>query len=232
MTETKRNLTELVFIIDRSGSMSGLESDTVGGFNSMIERQKEAGCECLVTTVLFNHATEKLHDRVPLESVKKLTSDDYVPSGSTALIDAVGETIDHVKTIHRYIRPEDLPEKTLFVITTDGQITDEGGLGIPLYRRQYRFGRDGRQDRRQPFLRRRLQSRQGRNRCALRYRRRDRLRNVRMRRSAEKLVEEDQRGQKEKRQRLTAARLRYCKQKNAAPSPFGASAPRFFTPVI
>ena len=118
--EKRNNVTELVFIIDRSGSMSGLESDTVGGFNSMIERQKEAGCECLVTTVLFNHVTEKLHDRVPLESVKKLTSDDYVPSGTTALIDAVGETIDHVKTIHRYIRPEDLPEKTLFVITTDG----------------------------------------------------------------------------------------------------------------
>ena len=120
MTETKRNLTELVFIIDRSGSMSGLESDTVGGFNSMIERQKSEEGECLVTTVLFNHRIERLHDRIPLEKVGKMTEKDYTVGGCTALIDAIGETVDHIRDIHRYIRPEDLPSKTLFVITTDG----------------------------------------------------------------------------------------------------------------
>ena len=118
--EKRNNATELVFIIDRSGSMSGLESDTLGGFNSMIARQKDSEGECLVTTVLFNSSTERIHDRVSVTEISPMTSADYVPGGCTALIDAIGETADHIADVHRYIRPDDVPAKTLFVITTDG----------------------------------------------------------------------------------------------------------------
>lgn len=118
--EKRNNATELVFIIDRSGSMSGLESDTIGGFNSMIARQKDSEGECLVTTVLFNSSTERIHDRVSVTEISPMTSADYVPGGCTALIDAIGETADHIADVHRYIRPDDVPAKTLFVITTDG----------------------------------------------------------------------------------------------------------------
>ena len=117
----KNNATELVFILDRSGSMAGLESDTIGGFNSMIRRQKLQEGACFVTTVLFSTEFTTLHDRVPLERVERMTEGDYVPGGCTALLDAVGDTIKHVKKIHRYVRPEDVPEHTLFVITTDGK---------------------------------------------------------------------------------------------------------------
>ncbi|MBQ2231261.1 MAG: VWA domain-containing protein [Oscillospiraceae bacterium] len=116
----KNDLTELVFILDKSGSMSGLEGDTVGGFNSMIERQKkEAGC-ALVTTVLFSNESETVHDRVNIQKIEKLTERDYRVGGCTALLDAIGFAVKHVSDVHRYIRPEDVPAKTMFVITTDG----------------------------------------------------------------------------------------------------------------
>jgi len=116
----KNNITELVFILDRSGSMSGLESDTVGGFNSMIEKQKKQDGECYVSTVLFNGNSEVLHDRVKLCDVAKMTEKDYFVGGCTALIDALGDAIHHIGNVHKYARPEDVPERTMFVITTDG----------------------------------------------------------------------------------------------------------------
>ncbi len=120
MKEKKNNITELVFIIDRSGSMSGLEKDTIGGFNSMIEEQKRRDGECYVSTVLFDNVSEVLHDRVKLSEVPKMTGEDYVVRGCTALIDAIGGAIHHIGNIHKYARPEDVPAHTLFVITTDG----------------------------------------------------------------------------------------------------------------
>ena len=116
----KNGKTELVFILDRSGSMAGLVSDTIGGFNSMIDSQKRTKGDCLVTTVLFDTRFTRLHDRVPLQDVKPLTREDYVPGGCTALLDAMGDTIRHVAHIHKYSRREDVPENVLFVITTDG----------------------------------------------------------------------------------------------------------------
>ena len=113
-------MTELVFILDRSGSMSGLEGDTIGGFNSMIGKQKREPGECLVSTVLFDNFSQVIHDRVPLERVPKLTEKEYFVRGCTALLDAVGGAVHHIGTIHKYARPEDRPEKTMFVITTDG----------------------------------------------------------------------------------------------------------------
>lgn len=116
----KKNLTELVFILDRSGSMSGLEEDTIGGFNSMIEKQKKEPGEVYVSTVLFNNVSEVIHDRQKLECIPRMTDKDYTVYGCTALIDAIGEAIHHIANIHKYARPEDVPEHTLFVITTDG----------------------------------------------------------------------------------------------------------------
>ena len=116
----KNNITELVFILDRSGSMTGLESDTIGGFNSMIERQKKRDGECYVSTVLFDSESKVLHDRVKLSTVHLMTDNDYVVGGCTALVDAIGGTIQHIKDIHKYAREEDVPEHTMFVITTDG----------------------------------------------------------------------------------------------------------------
>ena len=117
----KNNITELVFILDRSGSMAGLESDTIGGFNAMIEKQKKVDGECFVTTILFDHESEIIHDRVNLQDIEKLTRDDYTVRGCTALIDALGGAIEHIEKIHKYARKEDVPSQTLFVITTDGQ---------------------------------------------------------------------------------------------------------------
>ena len=116
----KKNLTELVFILDRSGSMSGLEADTIGGFNAMIEKQKKEEGEALISTVLFDNDMQVIHDRVPLDSVPALTEKEYFVRGCTALLDAVGGAIHHIGNVHKYAREEDRPEKTLFVITTDG----------------------------------------------------------------------------------------------------------------
>ena len=116
----KKNLTELVFILDRSGSMAGLEGDTIGGFNAMMEKQKREPGETLVSTVLFDQDTQVIHDRVPLEELGPLTEEEYYVRGSTALLDAVGGAIRHIGNVHKYAREEDVPEKTLFVITTDG----------------------------------------------------------------------------------------------------------------
>lgn len=116
----KNNVTELVFILDRSGSMAGLETDTIGGFNAMIEKQKKQDGECYVSTVLFDNVSEVLHDRVKLSEIKPMTDKDYTVRGCTALIDALGGAIKHIGNIHKYARPEDVPENTMFVITTDG----------------------------------------------------------------------------------------------------------------
>lgn len=116
----KNNITELVFILDRSGSMSGLESDTIGGFNAMIEKQKKEDGECYVSTVLFDNVSEVLHDRVRLADIRPMTYREYTVRGCTALIDALGGAIRHIGNIHKYARKEDVPEHTMFVITTDG----------------------------------------------------------------------------------------------------------------
>ena len=113
-------MTELVFILDRSGSMSGLEKDTIGGFNSMIEKQKREDGQALVSTVLFDNESVVIHDRLPLDRVPPLTEKEYYTCGCTALLDAVGGAIHHIGNVHKYARKEDVPEKTLFIITTDG----------------------------------------------------------------------------------------------------------------
>ena len=116
----KKNLTELVMILDRSGSMGGLESDTIGGYNSMLKKQREEEGEVLVSTVLFDDRSEVLYDRVPLEKMPQMTEKEYYVRGCTALLDAVGGAIRHIGNVHKYAREEDRPEKTIFVITTDG----------------------------------------------------------------------------------------------------------------
>ena len=113
-------MTELVFILDRSGSMSGLEKDTIGGFNSMLEKQCKEPGEAVVSTVLFDNEIEVVHDRIGIKEVPKLTEEEYFVRGCTALLDAVGGAIHHIGNIHKYARREDVPEKTLFIITTDG----------------------------------------------------------------------------------------------------------------
>ena len=114
------DLTELVFILDKSGSMHGLEADTIGGFNSLIEKQKKEDGKALVTTILFDDKSEMIHDRVDLQYIRSMTNEQYVTGGTTALLDAVGGAVNHIRKIHKYIRPEDVPAKTLFIITTDG----------------------------------------------------------------------------------------------------------------
>lgn len=113
-------ITELVFILDRSGSMFGLEADTIGGFNAMLEKQKAAVSPVLISTVLFNDKSEVIHDRRDIAEIPQLTEKDYEVSGCTALLDAIGDAVKHIRNVHRYIRPEDVPARTLFVITTDG----------------------------------------------------------------------------------------------------------------
>ena len=116
----KKNLTELVFILDRSGSMQGLEKDTIGGFNSLIEKQKKVEGDALISTVLFANKSKVIHDRVDVKDINLMTENDYVTGGCTALLDAIGNAIHHISNIHKYARKEDVPEHTLFVITTDG----------------------------------------------------------------------------------------------------------------
>ncbi len=116
----RNNVTELVFILDRSGSMSPLRDDTIGGFNTMIEQQKETEGKVLVSTVMFSETSSVVHDRVNIADIKPLTRSDYSPMGCTALLDAVGDAVKHIGNIHKYARKEDIPQKTLFVITTDG----------------------------------------------------------------------------------------------------------------
>ena len=116
----RENLTELVFILDRSGSMGGLESDTIGGFNSLIKKQQKEEGEAIVSTVLFDDVSEVLHDRKSIGDIEQLTEDDYYVRGCTALLDAVGGAIHHIGNVQKYAREEDRPAKTLFVITTDG----------------------------------------------------------------------------------------------------------------
>lgn len=116
----KNNITEMVFILDKSGSMSGLESDTIGGFNSMIKKQKEKDGKAFVSTILFSDSSTVVHDRIDISEVKPMTDEDYCVGGCTALVDAIGGAIRHIETIHKYARKEDVPENTIFIITTDG----------------------------------------------------------------------------------------------------------------
>lgn len=161
----KKGLTEIVFILDRSGSMHGLEADTIGGFNSMMEKQKKDSGddgEAYVSTVLFDDFSRVLHDRIPIENVPEMTDNDYYVGGCTALLDALGGAIHHIGNIHKYARKEDVPEKTLFVIITDGMENASRNysyemiqkmvkrqqkkvwLGIHLHRSKYRCCHGGR----------------------------------------------------------------------------------------
>ena len=116
----RKDLTEVVFILDKSGSMSGLESDTIGGFNSLIEKQKKEEGEALISVVLFNDESNVIYDRVPVGKVEPMNDKQYFVGGCTALLDAIGGAIHHIGNVHKYAREEDRPEKTLFIITTDG----------------------------------------------------------------------------------------------------------------
>ena len=116
----RKGLTEVVFILDRSGSMRGLEEDTIGGFNSMIEKQRKEEGEVLISTVLFDSQCEVLYDRVPVDKIEPMNDSQYYVRGCTALLDAIGGAIHHIANVHKYAREEDRPEKTLFIITTDG----------------------------------------------------------------------------------------------------------------
>ena len=141
----KNGITELVFILDRSGSMSGLEADTIGGFNALIEKQRLEPGLCYVSTVLFDNTCQVLHDRVKLAEVPLMTRRDYTVGGCTALMDALGGAIHHIGNIHKYARPEDVPEHTLFVITTDGMENasrryDSASVKAMISRQKERFG--------------------------------------------------------------------------------------------
>ena len=120
LTKKGNGITELVFILDRSGSMSGMEKDTIGGFNSMIEKQKKEEGTVYVSTVLFSNTSKVIHDRVDIKDIKLMTEEDYQVNGCTALLDAIGGAIHHIGNVHKYARKEDVPEKTIFLITTDG----------------------------------------------------------------------------------------------------------------
>lgn len=116
----KKGLTEIVYILDRSGSMGGLEMDTIGGFNSMMKKQKKAEREALVSTVLFDDQIEVLYDRMNIKEVPEMTEEQYYVRGCTALLDAIGGAIRHIKQVHKKMKKNDRPEKTIFIITTDG----------------------------------------------------------------------------------------------------------------
>ncbi len=116
----RKGLTEVVFILDRSGSMSGLETDTIGGFNAMIGKQQKEDGEAYISTILFDDETEVLYDRVPVGKIEPMNDRQYFVRGCTALLDALGGAVHHIANVHRYAREEDRPEKTIFIITTDG----------------------------------------------------------------------------------------------------------------
>ena len=116
----KKDLTEIVFILDESGSMADLTADTIGGFNSLIEKQRGETGEAVISAVLFSNDSKVIYDRVPIDSIRKMTRKDYCPGGCTALLDAVGSAVKHIANVHKYAREEDIPEHTLFIITTDG----------------------------------------------------------------------------------------------------------------
>lgn len=134
----KKGLTELVFILDRSGSMHGLEADTIGGFNSMIEQQKKQAGEAYVSAVLFDDRMEVLYDRVDISKVEPMTDSQYYVRGCTAFMDALGGAIRHIGNIHKYARREDVPEKTLFVIITDGMENASRSYSLEKVRRMVR----------------------------------------------------------------------------------------------
>lgn len=117
----KKNLTELVFILDKSGSMGGLEKDTIGGYNSMLEKQKTVDGECVITTVLFDNHYELLHDRIDVRAIKPMTEEEYFVGGSTALLDAIGKTIHKIGTVQKNTAEEYRAEKVMFVVITDGE---------------------------------------------------------------------------------------------------------------
>ena len=117
----KKGLTEIVFILDKSGSMSGLEADTIGGYNSFLEKQKKVEGGAFVSTVLFSDRNEVIHDRVPIEKIEPMNEEQYSVGGCTALLDAIGGAVHHIGNVHKYARDEDRPEHTIFVITTDGE---------------------------------------------------------------------------------------------------------------
>lgn len=141
----KENLTEIVFILDRSGSMANLVDDTIGGFNAMIEKQKHEPGQALVSTVLFNNTSKVIHDRVDIQTIKPLTNQEYYVFGCTALLDAIGGAIHHIGIVHKYAREEDRPQKTLFVITTDGMENASkkysyGPVKMMIQRQQEKYG--------------------------------------------------------------------------------------------